>query len=109
MKKLETTILRNLFYNEEFTRKVLPFVKEEYFTSNIEKIIFKQIESFVNKYNNLPTYESVVIDLSESKNLKEQDLKSSIEFLDTIKSEKDDSVELKWLTEQTEKFCQDRT
>jgi replicative DNA helicase len=108
MKKLETTILRNLFYNEEFTRKVLPFIKEEYFTSNVEKIIFKQIESFVNKYNNLPTYESVVIDLSESKNLKEQDLKSSIEFLDTIKSEKDDSVELKWLTEQTEKFCQDR-
>lgn len=108
MKKLETTILRNLFYNEEFTRKVLPFVKEEYFTSNIEKIIFKQIESFVNKYNNLPTYESVVIDLSESKNLKEQDLKSSIEFLDSIKAEKDDSVEIKWLTEQTEKFCQDR-
>ena len=108
MKKLETTILRNLFYNEEFTRKVLPFVKEEYFTSNIEKIIFKQIESFVNKYNNLPTYESVVIDLSESKNLKEQDLKSSIEFLDAIKAEKDDSVEIKWLTEQTEKFCQDR-
>ena len=108
MKKLEATILRNLFYNEEFTRKVLPFIKEEYFTSNVEKIIFKQIESFVNKYNNLPTYESVVIDLSESKNLKEQDLKSSIEFLDTIKSEKDDSVELKWLTEQTEKFCQDR-
>ena len=85
MKKLETTILRNLFYNEDFTRKVLPFIREDYFADKTEKIIFKQIEGFVNKYNNLPTYESVVIDLSDSKNITEPDLKSSIEFLDTIK------------------------
>ena len=108
MKKLETTIIRNLFYNEDFTRKVLPFIKEEYFSDKVEKIIFKQIEGFVNKYNNLPTYESVVIDLTDSKNINEPDLKSSIEFLDTIKQEKNESVELKWLVEQTEKFCQDR-
>jgi replicative DNA helicase len=108
MKKLEATILRNLFYNEEFTRKVLPFIKEEYFTDKVEKIIFKQIESFVNKYNNLPTYESVVIDLSESKNITEVDLKSSIELLDGLKENKNDTIEIKWLTEQTEKFCQDR-
>ena len=63
MKKLETTILRNLFYHEEFTRKVLPFIREDYFADKTEKIIFKQIESFVNKYNNLPTYESVVIEV----------------------------------------------
>jgi replicative DNA helicase len=108
MKKLEATILRNLFYNEEFTRKVLPFIKEGYFTDKVEKIIFKQIESFVNKYNNLPTYESVVIDLTESKNITEIDLKSSIELLDVLKENKDDTIEIKWLTEQTEKFCQDR-
>jgi len=108
MKKLETTILRNLFYNEEFTRKVLPFIREDYFADKTEKIIFKQIEGFVNKYNNLPTYESVVIDLSDSKNITEPDLKSSIEFLDTIKHDKNESVELNWLIEQTEKFCQDR-
>ena len=108
MKKLEATILRNLFYNEEFTRKVLPFIKEGYFTDKVEKIIFKQIEYFVNKYNNLPTYESVVIDLTESKNITEIDLKSSIELLDVLKENKDDTIEIKWLTEQTEKFCQDR-
>ena len=108
MKKLETTILRNLFYNEEFTRKVLPFIREDYFTDKTEKIVFKQIEGFVNKYNNLPTYESVVIDLSDSKNITEPDLKSSIELLDTIKQDKNETVELNWLIEQTEKFCQDR-
>ena len=108
MKKLETTILRNLFYNEDFTRKVLPFIKEDYFTDKTEKIIFKQIEGFVNKYNNLPTYESVVIDLTDSKNITEPDLKSSVELLDVIKQDKSETVELKWLIEQTEKFCQDR-
>ena len=108
MKKLETTILRNLFYNEEFTRKTLPFIKEEYFTDKTEKILFKEINSFVNEYNNLPTYESVVINLSDSKSITEQDLKLTTELLDTIKEEKDVSVELRWLTEQTEKFCQDR-
>jgi replicative DNA helicase len=108
MKKLEATILRNLFYNEEFTRKVLPFIKEEYFTDKVDKIVFKQIESFVNKYNNLPTYESVVIDLTESKIINETDLKSSIDLLDNLKTDKDETIEFKWLTEQTEKFCQDR-
>ena len=108
MKKLETTILRNLFYNEEFTRKTLPFIKEEYFTDKTEKILFKEINSFVNTYNNLPTYESVVINLSDSKSITEQDLRLTTELLDTIKEEKDVSVELRWLTEQTEKFCQDR-
>ena len=96
MKKLEATILRNLFYNEEFTRKVLPFIKEGYFTDKVEKIIFKQIEYFVNKYNNLPTYESVVIDLTESKNITEIDLKSSIELIDVLKENKDDTIEIKW-------------
>ena len=91
MKKLETTILRNLFYNEDFTRKVLPFIKEDYFTDKTEKIIFKQIEGFVNKYNNLPTYESVVIDLTDSKNITEPDLKSSVELLDVIKQDKSET------------------
>jgi replicative DNA helicase len=108
MKKLETTILRNLFYNEEFTRKTLPFIKEEYFTDKTEKILFKEINSFVNTYNNLPTYESVIINLSDSKSITEQDLRLTTELLNTLKEERDVSVEQRWLTEQTEKFCQDR-
>ena len=108
MKKIETIILRNLFYNEEYTRKVLPFIKQDYFTNKSEKILFKEIDVFVNKYNSLPTYESVSITLNNSKDIAEQDLKSTIELLDKITESKSESTEPKWIVEQTEKFCQDR-
>ena len=51
--RLETTILSNLFYKEEYARKVLPFLKEEYFTNRIEQIIFKTQSDFIIKYNNV--------------------------------------------------------
>jgi replicative DNA helicase len=106
--KLETTILKNLIYSEEFTRKVLPFVDAEYFSEKKEKILFAQISDFVNKYKSLPTHESLVIDLTESKNLTEQEVKGVIELLNEIQDGRKDPTELKWLEEQTEKFCQDK-
>ena len=108
MNRLEQTILKNLIYNEEFTRKVLPFLQADYFADNTEKIVFKEIFEFVNKYKNLPTHESLVINFTESKSLTEPEVRSSIELLNKIKESKDDLVEFKWLTEQTEKFCQDK-
>ena len=51
--RIEDTILTNLIFNEEYTRKVLPFLKDEYFGTRSDKIIFACIEDFVNKYNNL--------------------------------------------------------
>ena len=53
--KFELTILSNLVYNEEFARKAVPFLKEEFFKDRIETIVFKQINTFITKYNNLPT------------------------------------------------------
>ena len=108
MNRLEQTILKNLIYNEEFTRKVLPFLQADYFADNTEKIVFKEIFEFVNKYKNLPTHESLVINFTESKSLTEPEVRSSIDLLNKIKESKDDLVEFKWLTEQTEKFCQDK-
>jgi archaellum biogenesis ATPase FlaH len=106
--KLETTILKNLIHSEQFTRKVLPFVEAEYFSENKEKILFKQISEFVNKYKSLPTHESLIIDLTESKDLTEQDVKGVISLLDEIQEIRKEPTELKWLEEQTEKFCQDK-
>ena len=60
--RLEDTILTNLIFNEEYTRKVLPFLKDEYFATRSDKIIFSQIYDFVNKYNNLPTKETLTIE-----------------------------------------------
>jgi replicative DNA helicase len=108
MNRLEQTILKNLIYNEEYTRKVLPFIKQEYFSDRTEKILFKEVFEFVNKYKNLPTHESLVINFTESRNHTEDEVKSVITLINEIKQSKDEKVEQKWLTEQTEKFCQDK-
>lgn len=108
MNRIEQTILKNLIYNEDYTRKVIPFIRDSYFSDQTERIIFKEIFEFTNKYKNLPTHEALIINLTESKNLTEPQLQSSIELLNTIHQNKDEKVEMKWLTEQTEKFCQDK-
>ena len=108
MNRIEQTILKNLIHNEEYTRKVIPFIRDSYFSDQTEKIIFKEIFEFTNKYKNLPTHEALVINLTDSKNLTEQQLQSAVELLNNIHQNKDEKVEMKWLTEQTEKFCQDK-
>ena len=79
--KIETTILKNLLQNEDYARKVLPFLKEDYFTENCDKIVYNHINSFIIKYNNLPTKEALNIELSESK-ITEEDFKESINLVD---------------------------
>tara|TARA_A100001015_G_C14436346_1_gene498725 strand:- start:19 stop:258 length:240 start_codon:yes stop_codon:yes gene_type:complete len=64
--RIEVTILRNFFFNEEFTRKVLPFVKSEYFTNRIERLLYQEVDQFVQKYKNLPTKESILIELNQT-------------------------------------------
>jgi replicative DNA helicase len=108
MNRLEQIILKNLIHNEEFTRKVLPFIKADYFSDQTEKLVFKEVFEFVNKYKNPPTHEALVINITEKSNLTEPQVKESIELLKEIEVTKDDKVELQWLTEQTEKFCQDK-
>ena len=100
--------MKNLIYNEEYTRKVLPFIQPSYFSDNTEKILFKEIFEFVNKYKNLPSHEALVINFTESKNLTETEVQDAVQLLNEIKKSKDDTVEIKWLTEHTEKFCQDK-
>ena len=108
MNRLEHSILKNLIYNEEYTRKVMPFIQPEYFSDNTEKTIFSEVKEFVEKYKNLPTHEALVINFTESKNLTEAQVRSSIDLLNDLHKEKNEPSELQWLTEQTEKFCQDK-
>ena len=108
MNRLEQTILKNLIYNEAFTRKVIPFLRADYFSDDTERVVFKEVFDFTNKYKNLPTHEALVINLTESKTLTEPQVQSAVRLLSEIKETKDDKVELAWLTEQTEKFCQDK-
>jgi len=103
--KIEVTILRNFIYNEEFTRKALPFVKEDYFTNRNEKILYREIDDFVNKYKNIPTKEALLIELGQRKDINEEEFKSTKELVNSLN---DNPVEQQWLLDTTEKFCKDR-
>ena len=108
MKRLETTILKNLIFNDDYARKILPFIKSEYFTDNTEKILFEEVEEYINHYKHLPTYESLVINFTESKSMTEQQVQDSVEMLRAINAEKDEASNISWLIDNTEKFCQDK-
>ena len=108
MNRLESTILKNLIYNEEYTRKVLPFVKQDYFSDNTEKIVFQEIFDFIQKFKNPPTHEALVINFTEKKDLSETQVGDSIELLKEIHLAKDEPTDTNWLIGETEKFCQDK-
>lgn len=105
MKNITLTILENLIANEEYARKVLPFIKEEYFQDKNEKTIFSEIVSFSTKYSKLPTKTSLEVELDNRKDLTEQQYK---DITSIVSSFTEDVVDIEWLTDTTEKFCKDR-
>lgn len=105
--RIEHAILKSLIYDEEYTRKVLPFLKSEYFTEKHEQIIYDEVSDFVIKYNNNPSYEAILIQLSE-KNLTEDSYDKTVGILSDICTNKDEPFDSKWLLTKTETFCQDQ-
>jgi len=103
--RIEITVLRNFIFNEAFTRKALPFCKEDYFIIRPEKILFREIDAFVNKYKNIPTKEALIIELGQRKDINEGEFNVIKELLVSLNEEK---VDLQWLLDTTEKFCKDR-
>ena len=103
---IENTVLAALLYNEEYARKTLPFIQEEYFANQKDRLIFKLISQYVGKYNNLPSLEAIVIDLSNKQGVNESLFKETLSEIKDLKSDK--GTELQWLLDQTEKWCQDR-
>lgn len=104
---LSKLILKNLHYNEEFTRKVLPFLKLDYFKERSEKIIFTEISSFVSEYSNIPTYEALVIQLNE-KSLGDDEFKETLDTLNELHEAIAEHVDMDWLVNKTEEFCQEK-
>ena len=105
MKNITLTILENLIANEEYARKVLPFLKEEYFENKNQRIVFKEISSFALKYSKLPTKTSLEVELDNRKDLTEQQYK---DITNIVSNFTEDAVDIEWLTDTTEKFCKDR-
>jgi len=103
--RIEQTIISNLFFREDYTRKVLPFIKEEYFGNRVEQILFGQIFQFVEKYNNLPTKDAMLIELSQRRDINEEELSHIKDYVVAVENSE---VDEQWLLETTEKFCKDR-
>jgi replicative DNA helicase len=105
MERIETTILRNLVYNEDYSRKVIPFIQPDYFESKSEKVIFEEIVQFIVKYGSAITIEGLNIEVENRTDLTEEQVK---EVREINKSLNDSPVEKQWLLDTTEKWCRDR-
>ena len=102
---IERTTLTNLICNEDYARKVLPFIKSNYFDEREEQIIFEEINNFVDKYQKIPTQTSLEIEVSERKDLNETEHKKIVDIIKTLNPME---VDFDWLVDHTEKFCKDK-
>ena len=105
MEKVEFLILRNLLHNEQYTRKVIPFIKDEYFEDTTQKIIFQEVLKFIQEYNQLPTKEILCIEVENRKDINDTSFKEIVHLIEHLE---DVPVELNWLINTTEKWCRDR-
>ena len=104
--QLEKTILTNLLRNEDYTRKVLPFIKTEYFSTEEDRILYTEIQNFIVKYNRLPDRVALAIEVDNLRNIKDDQVKSIKDFLESLQNVPDTNIQ--WLTDSTEKFCKDK-
>jgi len=104
--KIEQVIFNNLLYNEDFARKSLPHLKQEYFSDFIENKIYSTIEKYVGEYNKIPSKEAIIIDLSNAKGITDEQFAKAKTYIQDINEPERQDVD--WLVNQTEKFCQDK-
>lgn len=102
---IQKVILQNLIHNEEYCRRVIPFVKEEYFSENSERRVFRKIYEYINQYNKLPNNDALTISLQNDKDLSQTDYEKCQTLVGDLQAVKDDED---WLVDETEKFCKDR-
>jgi len=105
MEKVETTILRNLLFNNEYCRKVLPFIKTEYFENLHEKVVFEEICKFIVAYEELATKEVLLIEAEKRTDITEDTYKTICDYVSKLD---DGHADLEWVTDTTEKWCRDR-
>ena len=107
MDKIENLILSHLINNEDYSRKVLPYLKPLYFEDHTERLIFNEIEKYIKTHNGIPTKQALLIELDQQEGLNENDFELASKYIENVKQP--ESLEVtSWLLEQSEKFCQDR-
>lgn len=105
MDRIESKILSNLIYDETYTRKVIPFIKETYFELLPEKIVFQEIHNYVMKYDDIPSQSVLKIEIENRKDISDDAFQTSVNLVNDLKEEKFDE---QWLLDTTEKWCKDR-
>ncbi len=105
MERIETTILRNLVYSEEYARKTIPFIQSDFFEERSEKIIFDELVSFITKYDSCATLEALNIEVENRTDLTAEEVKN---INDISKELNDSPIDHQWLLDTTEKWCRDR-
>lgn len=103
----EQIILANLISNEEYARKSLPYVKAEYFADKLERLAYTQISNYVEKYNTLPTKESLIIEIDSANNILDSEYEQCVQIINGLKSDANEGEG--WLLDITEKFCQEKS
>lgn len=102
---IEKTILSHIIFNEDYARKVMPFLRDEYFHNLADKVVYHLIDDYVKKYNSTPTREVLHIELKNSNSLSESSFTAAKDIIDNLQV---DNTELQWLLDSTEKFCQEK-
>ena len=105
MERIESTILKNLIHNEEYARKVIPFIEPDYFEDRKEKIVFEEITSFIVKYGSSITIEALNIEVDNRTDLNDSEVKEIYEINQNLI---ESPVDHQWLLDSTEKWCRDR-
>ena len=105
MEQIEITILRNLIHNDDYTRKVIPFIQPEYFEDRVQKTIFLEIAEFVVNYDSLISLEALEIEISNRSDLSDEDIKTAKKCIEKLD---ENPAEQQWLMDSTEKWCRDR-
>ena len=106
--KLEQAIIKSLIFNEEYLRKVLPFLKSDYFSDRTERTLFNEITSFTETYNSSPSIEAISIAVKEKSNLTSDEVEGCESYLKEIEASSKTETEVQWLVDKTEKFCQEK-
>ena len=106
MSDMQNVVLRSFFTNDEYMRKVVPFMEPDYF-EGVHRTVFKEFVGYVAQYSNIPSMEAFRITLQESGNFNEDTFRVAVDMLPSL-FEPDHDTDIKWLMDQTEKWCQDR-
>jgi len=104
--RIETTILKHLINDEDYARKVIPFLSSEYFSESTERLLLDKIVDFVNEYNTVPTRESLLIELDKDEKIADGEFQNATKIVQNLTIE--EQVQKEWLLDQTETFCQEK-